>query len=127
VAGTDGIDLMPGVETSIAVYRVVSTHLPMPYSGCQIDNHNPKDIESNLYKMFVEKNVKYKQQRCIDLCLQSYFIEDCNCTANAFYTLFNVTNCHTNHQITCSIKTYMEKLSLPNFLNENCIPLCPLE
>jgi hypothetical protein len=65
VAGADGIDLMSGVETSIAVYRVVSTHLPKPYSGCQIDNQNPEYFDSILYKMFMEKNVKYKQQQCI--------------------------------------------------------------
>ena len=71
--------------------------------------------------------VKYKQQYCIDLCLQSIFIEDCNCTANAFYSLFNVTNCHTTQQITCTIKTYMEKISSPSFLSQKCIPQCPLE
>ena len=32
VSGTDGIDLLPGVETSIAVNRIVSTQLPEPYS-----------------------------------------------------------------------------------------------
>jgi hypothetical protein len=65
VAGPDGIDLLSGIETSIAVNRVISKQLPIPYSNCQIDNENPKHFDSFLYKMFIDKNIQYKQQQCI--------------------------------------------------------------
>ena len=33
VSGPDGIDLLSGVETSIAVHRIVSKQLPEPFSN----------------------------------------------------------------------------------------------
>ena len=60
--------------------------------------------------------------------MQSFFINECNCTANGFFSLFNVSNCFTNNQIICSINLYFDKISKEDdFINKNCIPLCPLE
>ena len=129
--GPDGIDILSGgVETSIAVHKVISRQLPEPYSNCLIDNENPKNYDSVLYKMFQDSNTQYSQQICIDACIQIYFIESCNCTSNAFFSFFNVKNCNTDSQILCSIKTYLEKISKnETFIDQNCIQkgFCPLE
>ena len=57
IIDSDGIDLLPGVETSVAVTKIISKQLPEPYSSCHIDNDEPENFESLLYKMFLEKNV----------------------------------------------------------------------
>jgi hypothetical protein len=122
--------LLKGIETSMAVDRIISKQLPHPYSNCGIDNENPEYLDSFLYKMFENSNIQYSQQLCIDLCLQTFFIDDCNCTSNSFFSFFNITNCQTESQSICSFNTYLETiLKNENFINQNCIEngLCPLE
>jgi hypothetical protein len=114
----------------MAVDRIISKQLPHPYSNCGIDNENPEYLGSFLYKMFENSNIQYSQQLCIDLCLQTFFIDDCNCTSNSFFSFFNITNCKTESQSICSFNTYLETiLKNENFINQNCIEngLCPLE
>lgn len=71
VGGNSEIDLLSGYETNIAVERIYSAQLPAPYSDCIIDNNvSPRTFHSDLYDMFIQKKVRYKQTDCFDLCKQ---------------------------------------------------------
>jgi hypothetical protein len=99
-----GIDISTGQCTSIGLRRLVTTHLPYPYSNClptditQI-NWNQNEVLKFMYDNFVSGQyystnyawdyagewtwnwtVSYSQTICVQLCFQKYLLETCGKT-----------------------------------------------
>jgi len=129
VGGNSRIDLLSGVETNLAVERIYSRQLPMPYSDCYIDDLlYSKSYSSLLYDLFVKKNVKYKQKDCLELCQQHFYILNCNCTLTQYFSLFNTVKiCNTIEQMDCAFNVYFDVINKPGFFEHKCYPMCPLE
>jgi len=62
-------------------------------------------------------------------CYQRIFLLECNCTNSAVISLFpNGSQCSTKNENDCTENVfYTKKLSGNKFLEENCLPECPLE
>jgi hypothetical protein len=119
------VDLAPGVETNIQLERHFATQLPKPYSNCDIDNDNPKNVDSKLYKDFLKSNMQYSQQYCLELCFQRLVIQECGCTDFYSISLEDVDICNPN-AYDCVDQVY-DKFTYDNFFNQICLPLCPLQ
>jgi hypothetical protein len=55
----EGIDIVPGYETSIEVTRKLTKNLPQPFSKC-VDTS--KTIKSDLFGLIMASNQTYRQQ-----------------------------------------------------------------
>ena len=128
VGGNSRIDLLSGVETNIAVERIYSRQLPMPYSDCYIDDLIYfKSYKTELYDLFISKKVPYKQKDCLELCQQKFYIKHCNCTLTQYFSLYNEKICDTVEKMECAFDLYFKKINRPGFFEIYCYPLCPLE
>ena len=121
---TNVIKLAPGFETSVSIDRTFKFNLPKPYSNCDVDNTQPNDLNSDLYKLIAHSVYEYDQQLCFTQCLQKLIIDACNCTSPHFLSLFEAQQPESIEQKECIVSMYS---SSNNFINENCLPLCPLE
>ena len=123
----DGYSMSAGFHTDVSIDRAVKYYMPKPYSMCEVDANSPKTANSELYNLIAASQYEYRQQMCLQQCLQRLVIRECNCTASPFVSLFNASFCSTVQAITCGFNVFYTKYSSPEFLNANCLPLCPLE
>ena len=124
----DGIDILNGYTTNIAVDRTFTYKMAKPYSNCDIDRKNYKNEESDLYKLFAKFNYPYKQKYCIDLCYQKLAIANCNCSdieSISFYD--HVDTCHTKEKIIKCLDYQYNNFLGGDYITNHCLPLCPLE
>ena len=78
---SNGIFLLPGTETNIAIDRTFVKRLSEPHSNC-IKNKLPNPSNSNKYidQTFKLLNGSYSQATCMQLCQQVYNIEVNKCS-----------------------------------------------
>ena len=122
-----GILLQPGLHVNMAVDREFKSMLPKPYSNCDVDNYSTTHKltdDSYLFNLITKSQFVYSQQFCFSQCLQKHFIEKYNCTLYIFISLFNVSLC--DWDIFLDI-LYKDSAFKDNFINDVCLPLCPLE
>ena len=123
----DGIQIMPGLATNIAIDRTFILNLPKPYSNCEIDNDTPIYFESDFYRRIAHSAYGYTQQFCFKQCLQHEIIKRCNCTHPFVVSLFpNAKPCFSEAQFICAVSNFFE-LNAHSFIRDSCVPLCPLE
>ena len=118
----DGIQVKAATSTHIGVKRSFEYKLPRPYSEC-IELADYKGSE--IYDFMKTSRFKYRQQDCLDLCLQKDIIETCSCYDLTYQRLYNVTPCLTASQLTCANDEFL-KYTKAN-VNEKCSAHCPLE
>ena len=104
---SDAVYLEPGTETNIAVIRTFSHNQPWPYSQCQ-------DIA----------NQTYRQENCLDLCLQKEIINACGCYFTKYLMEAQSEPCENVTQLDCINK--QTNLFTRDFL-ESSLRECPLE
>jgi len=64
-----GMNISPGMETTIALTHTLTTHLPEPYSAC-----------TDQTSLGASDNVTtYTQGYCLELCGQQQYVDNCNC------------------------------------------------
>jgi hypothetical protein len=110
------ISIEPGKETDIAVDRTFTSNMPKPYSSC---TDLTKGFNSELYNFITKSNRTYRQIDCIDLCLQRYIQNRCNCFYTPFPKMYPASPCLNLTQIDCFRKSYSDII--------NCDIDCPLE
>ena len=121
------IDLLPDFETNIAIERVFSNKLPKPYTNCEI---NLNDLTKNYKKFnfitqFVDSNMNYSQQSCIDWCIQEDIVNKCGCLDIESISLTKIVEkCYNKTQIYCLNEVYFNKTSSKT---DKCFEHCPLE
>jgi hypothetical protein len=110
----------PNVETNIGISRTEIKKVPKPYSDCQ----DLDSVQSVLKDAIQSKGIAYQQKDCILQCYQNKLIEQCKCYDLGFVCYFNsVVPCAND---TCSDPIY-EQFQSSEYINTNCMPLCPLE
>jgi len=130
-----GIKVASGFHTDISISRSFTFNLPKPYSNCDLDN-NKNDYESrsneDLVYLFVNHsnhNMAYTQQSCIIQCYQFNTIKRCNCSHPFYASLFEDRVCESNNpkDVSCYQQSWIIFNKDENFIEKNCLPLCPLE
>ena len=119
-------DLSPGKQTNMEISRYFSYQLSKPYSVCDIDNDNPKTFSSDLYNQFIANNFKYNQQTCLGLCFQKLINQNCNCSNFMVPSFDSYLDFCDETSLSCQ-KGVFKLFSSIEYLNANCMPLCPLE
>ena len=123
---SEGIYVMPGTITSIAVDRKFMVSLSKPYSNCEISNEKSPQIQSDLYKMISNSAYEYSQQFCFKQCIQQQIFNACNCTYPFYVSLFGYAECSDEKSLKCS-SDVSEKLIPDKYVQALCEALCPLE
>ena len=90
---SNGVFLMPGSETNIAIDRIFVQSLSDPYNDC-IENKNLNPPNSNKYidQTFELLNGSYSRSTCIQLCEQKFNIETNNCYDESLPKIPRTTN-----------------------------------
>ena len=122
----NGILVPAGFQTNLIVDRSFKFLLPSPYSDCEIANDSPKNEGSELYRLIAQTSYQYTQQLCFIECYQKWAISTCNCS-DSFVSVFNSTVCMTFEETLCLSDFFYNKYLVGNFIEQNCLPLCPLE
>jgi len=124
----DYLNLAPGFEYNVAIHKTLIEQLPKPYSSCQVDQSNIDSFDLEYVKVFRDLNMTYKQADCIDLCYQFLSNLHCNCTDFILNLAENSTQvCNNDQGIRCILNYKYEIFTKDNYIQENCIPKCPLE
>jgi len=120
----DGILILPGTLTHVAVNRELKSLQPKPYSDCEIDSNSPKFIQGlDLYNLIAQSNYLYTQELCFIQCYQEFLIDKYNCSDPNYLSLFNSSNL-------CSYMAFIFDSGYDfnvNFINKHCFAKCPLE
>ena len=117
----ESVEVSTGKQTNIAIKRTFVSKQPDPYSSC-VDLAN---FDSVLYRYFDANNKTYRQQDCIELCIQKNIIENCNCYSLNYPRLFNASACLTIDKMKCSINQY--NTFAAKDISQDCMDQCPLE
>ena len=120
----DGILILPGTLTHVAVNRELKSLQPKPYSDCEIDSNSPKFIQGlDLYNLIAQSNYLYTQELCFIQCYQEFLIDKYNCSDPNYLSLFtNVSECTYE-----KYKFGPDDVFNVNFINKHCFAKCPLE
>jgi hypothetical protein len=74
---SQGIYIKAGEMTFISVKRKFKSKYPWPYSHCM---SSPSSLSSRqFYDFIISSGYSYRQQDCIDLCIQKQIITECKC------------------------------------------------
>jgi hypothetical protein len=123
----DPIDLAPGFEYNIVVERTHVQQMPIPYSNCKVFQSSLDSFDSDLTREFYKNNLIYKQNSCIDLCYQIKAVEACNCTDFIFDKRNSSKICSQESELKCIDDFYYLTYIKNDFIENNCVPLCPQE
>jgi hypothetical protein len=123
--GEDGIQVASGASTNLVINREFKSSLPKPYSNCE-DLSN--GFSSNLYNLILNSKYDYSQQFCLMQCLQQLFLEKCNCILSIFGSVFKASGCVSFSDYECVTNdAYLDVYSRNDYVNQVCVPQCPLE
>ena len=121
-----GIFISPGFNTYLSVDREFKSILPKPYSSCEVDSNSPTFIQDmDLYNLISKSDYSYTQELCFLQCYQNNLIKKYNCTDFHYLSLFNLTYC--TDEVMNLIWNSGDDSFGSDFINKNCISLCPLE
>ena len=121
----DGIFVSPGFHTFLALERQFSTTLPKPYSSC--DDLDASSFDSDLFNLISKSKYQYTQKFCLIQCMQELFTKMCNCGSSDFALLRNASFCGSLVEIECDFQAYTRIYLKNNYVQNECIPRCPLE
>ena len=121
-----GMFLPPGFTTYISVEREFKSMLPKPFSNCEIDS-NFKAIKEgmDLYNLMSQSEYEYTQKLCFVQCYQKYIISENNCSYPRLLSIFKLVK-ECPDDVLFSILSE-DKHFDRDFINKNCLNLCPLE
>jgi hypothetical protein len=124
-----GMYISSGFQYYVAIDRHFKKNLPEPYSNCQLDNElsTIDDHNSELYKFIAHSRYQYTQQLCFLECLHLYTFKTCGCLDSSLFSLQNFTKCQLNKNLECTYNFFLQNYTQNNFINNYCLPLCPLE
>jgi hypothetical protein len=117
-----------GFEVNIQLDRLFVNQLPCPYSDCKIDSSVALEtFDSPLTKIFFRRNTTYRQSHCLEYCFQLNLLKECNCTEYNLDSNVKSKICLNETEVNC-VYEYFEKVFVKDdFIQKNCIPLCPYE
>ena len=121
-----GLQIQPGSHTNIAVGRAFKYIMPKPYSNCDIDSDSTQQFDSDLYESITQSSYEYTQQLCLEQCWQKLLFRECNCS-DLFSPIYYADKCTDSNQNICLYKTLFNTYLANNYIQEKCMPLCPLE
>ena len=120
----NGIFVAPGPKTFITIEREFKSMFPKPYSNFESHFDFKRQVLASLFNLIEKSEYVYSQQLCFSQCLQQYFVQKYNCTLNIFISLFNVSSC--DYDLYVNILSWGDLFEI-NYINDVCVPLCPLE
>ena len=124
----DGIFVMPGTSTHIALNREFKNILPEPYSSCLIDSYDKSNyFNSDLYQLIKNSPYDYTQNFCLIQCFNKLIVDTCGCLLTSFRSLTNNSFCFTFTQISCANNAYWNVYLQNDYIQNVCLPKCPLE
>jgi hypothetical protein len=124
----DGIFVSPGSSTYVALNREFKTILPKPYSNCEIESYDKLTyFDSELYRLIKNSYYDYTQNFCLEQCLLKLLVEKCGCQLSFFRSVINSKICFSDSEINCSILSYWNIYLKGNYIQNVCMPQCPLE
>ncbi len=123
----DGIKIAPGQLIDLNLNRVFKFTMPKPYSNCEIDESSPKVIDSDLYNLIANSSYQYSQSLCFQQCFQKQIFKECNCSIGVVKSFFDYKTCSTPTERICGLNLFQNKYLGSSFIQDVCVPLCPLE
>ena len=123
----DGVKVASGFQTDINIQRKFESYLTKPYSACDLPNGEKKSLDSDLYDLIYHSDYQYNQHTCLVQCFQKLSIKHCNCTNIFLLSLYNAFICKTDLELECNQVTFEKKYLSNDYIQNECIPLCPLE
>ena len=121
-----GIFVATGQQSYISLEREFKTILPKPYSNCEVEeNASLFRANSDLYNLIGQSDYGYTQQLCFVQCLQKHLIAKYNCSLHYFTSLYLNSRVCNLDEFNLIYKS--DQIFSGTFLNEFCLPLCPLE
>jgi hypothetical protein len=121
----DGIFIASGFHTYISLERQIKTILPSPYSDCY--DFSTNSFNSDLYNLITNSKYDYTQKFCLQQCFQELLFNELNCSDADFALLRNISYCINDSQIASAYQIYTTKYLKNNYIQNFCIPKCPLE
>jgi amiloride-sensitive sodium channel subunit beta len=113
----------PGLSTSIAREKSVTTTLPPPHGQCM---EIITGYQCVLLAGLLKRGFKYRKVFCMKKCNSLYAVRQCNCRPASDYNWFNTSRvCSTTQDLECieSVDRYLaENANAPD-----CDEQCPLE
>jgi hypothetical protein len=100
ISFNQGIYAPAGKSTNIAIKRVFSNKLEIPYSNCV---ENLAMYDSKYYLILKNANFTYKQSDCLQLCFSDYAFKQCGCRDGSTINFFSNPICKTVPQIKCMV------------------------
>ena len=120
------IGLDGGTINYMLIQRKLSSKIPKPYSGCDIDNDSPGHFDSVYYNSILNSSYQYSQEFCINQCLQLQVLQMCNCTYLYLFALSSLS-CQNEDQLKCTVDFYYGISKQLESASLACLAQCPLE
>ena len=127
---SEGRDVASGYLTNIGVTRSFFNKLNQPYSDCIMNTTDINSFRSSFYQaMFNVLKIKsYRQKNCLQLCLQEYLKNECECLDGSLPIIYNktISVCTSLMKLECLNEKKSEYFE-NHTLIEKCYEYCPLE
>ena len=127
------IKLSAGIHTRVRVVRNVYKQFnewPYAYSACTVGPNNEliKPLtDRSLFDQVLATNYTYAQDTCLLACFQRLVSQNCNCTVYwVDFRLDGYDRCF-GERVVCSFYYFFKVYLLGDYINRECMPLCPLE
>jgi hypothetical protein len=126
---SEGRDVASGYLSNIGLTRSFFNKLNQPYSDCISNTSDPNSFNSIFYKsIFNILNIKtYRQKNCLQLCLQEYINNQCQCLDGSLPNIYNQSKICNNLTTLHCIQDNKSKYFSNNTLVSQCYKYCPLE
>ena len=118
----EGFGVLSGLETNIAIKRLIISQKEQPYSECIADIKSYKSI---LTKTILNTGYIYRQIDCFDLCFQDYFISQKGCNYPGLLKIEDVKQCSSINEIKNLTSLYQEFIK--KGITQDCLIKCPKE
>ena len=113
---------IPAGITQIQIEREFIQNLALPYNNCV--KQDTYDYISEFFQFFLQNNMTYTQNDCINACIRKYTMNKCKC--NLEITSFLA--CFDNIQISnCLLKNYYALMNKTYSTPDSCFSSCPIE
>lgn len=104
---SQGLNILPGQSTSIALKKTITERLGEPYNKCIKKLKSLDDYDSMFYKAIISKNISYSKSCCMDLCFQNEVGKNCGCY---FAMLPKISNelifCNSTEEVICVTRIF---------------------
>lgn len=124
----NGVELLPGYETDVAIDRTVLSKMPDPYSECIINNDPSLYTSQKAVQDTFEIAGTYTQQSCLQICYQKFLLLTYKCY-DGLLPFYNGTSEKPCGRIIDSFSNmvYSDKILFYKEQNQKCLDQCPLE